>query len=178
MSELWIALVETRRGDGDEDAYVYGAARADSVLGAVAALTDCAEAREVELRGFEWLQTYESLHERGQESEPVREVLALLGEDGRVAMDWSSTLPADAEPDPVEVLTDQVDSLVHGWIEGGVERFGPFELGDFAFLAEVRFEGEEPSIGWAFGGDVATGALALFERAAEQARDGVDDSDD
>lgn len=177
MAELWIALLETRRLDGDGGAYIYGAARADSVLGAVAALTDCAEERDVELRGFEWLQTYDSLPESGQESEPVRDVLALLGDDGRVAMDWSFTFPADAEPDPVEAITDQIDSLVHGWVEGGVERFGAFELGDFAFIAELRFEGEEPSIGWAYGGDVATGALDLFERAVQQARDGVDDRD-
>jgi len=177
MAELWIALLETRRLDGDGGAYIYGAARADSVLGAVAALTDSAEEREVELRGVEWLQTYDSLPESGQESEPVRDVVALLGDDGRVALDWSFTFPADEGPDPVETLTEQVDALVHGWIEGGVERFGAFELGDFAFVAELRFEGEEPSIGWAYGGDVATGALDLFERASEQARDGVDDSD-
>ncbi len=143
----------------------------------MAALTDSAEERDVELRGVEWLQTYDSLPEGGQASEPVQDVVALLGDDGHVALDWSSAVPADQGPDPAEEITEQVDALVHGWIEAGVERFGAFELGDFAFVAELRFEGEEPSIGWAFGGDVATGALDLFERAVQQARDGVDDSD-
>jgi hypothetical protein len=165
MSELYIGLLHMR------GAYIYGAARADSVLAALAAMADVDP--DLELLGVEWLQTYDELPERGQQSEPVRGVLAALA-DGRAALDHSFTYPEDAEPDPADALREEVESFVGGWIEGAAERFGDFALGDYAFIAELRFPDEdEAEIGWAYQGSVA-GAPALFTRAARDAEDGLD----
>ncbi len=157
MPELYIALLHT------PGAFIYGAARADSVVAAVAAFAETEE-----LLGIEWLQTYDELPERGQQSEPVQGVLAKLG-DGDVALDWAFTYPLDEEPDPADALKEQVEGFVEGWIEGAVERFGDFEFGDYAFVAEMRIDGDV-EIGWAYQGSLLR-AAALFERAADDARE-------
>ena len=167
MAELYIALLHAR------GAYIYGAARADSVLEALAAMADSDDS--LELLGVEWLQTYEELPERGRQSEPVQGVLATLGDDD-AALDWAFTYPEDAEPDPADVLKEHVDGFVEHWIDGAVERFGEFEFGDYAFVAEMRLDGET-EIGWAYQGSLLR-AADLFARAAEEAReDGVDGGD-
>jgi hypothetical protein len=166
VAELYIGLLHMR------GSYIYGAARADSVLEALAAMADCDDA--LELLGVEWLQTYDELPEAGRQSEPVQGVLATLG-DARAALDWAFTYPEDAEPDPADVLKEQVDGFVERWIDGAVDRFGAFELGDYAFVAELRLDGDT-EIGWAYQGSLLR-AADLFARAAEDARDGVDDSD-
>ena len=153
MTELYIALLQA----GGE--FVYAGARAERVAAAVAAF-----AAEHELEAIEWLQTYDSLPERGQQSEPVQSVLALLEEDD-VALDWANSAPADEEPDPADAARE----LVENWIDGAVERFGEFELGDHAFVAELRL-GDDVEIGWAYHGSLR-GAAALFERAADDARE-------
>jgi hypothetical protein len=167
MPELYIGLLHVR------GAYVYGAARADGVLAALAAMADCDDS--LELLGVEWLQTYDELPERGRESEPVVGVLETLGEDD-AALDWAFTYPEDAEPDPADVLKDQVDGFVERWIDGAVERFGEFDFGDYAFVAEMKLDGET-EIGWAYQGSLLR-ATELFERAAEDARDGGLDGGD
>ena len=163
MPELYIALLNV---DG---AFIYGAARAETVVAAVAAF-----AEQEELLGIEWLQTYDSLPDRGQQSEPVQGVLAKLA-DGDVALDWAYTYPTDEESVAADALQEQVDGFVDGWIEGAVERFGEFEFGDYAFVAEMHLDGDV-EIGWAYQGSL-TRAAALFERAADDAREnhGVDD---
>src|SRR5690349_16962451 len=103
--------------------YIYGAARADSVLAALAAMADVDP--DLELVGVEWLQTFDELPERGQSSEPVQGVLETLG-DGNAALDFSYTYPEDAEPDPGDVLKEQLEGFVDAWIDGAVERFGSF----------------------------------------------------
>jgi hypothetical protein len=157
VAELYIALLHI------PGAFIHGAARADSVVEAVAAF-----ASEEELLGIEWLQTYDSLPDRGQQSEPVQGVLAKLG-DGDVALDWAYTYPTDPETDAADTLKQQVEGFVEGWIEGAVERFGEFEFGDYAFVAEMHLDGDV-EIGWAYQGAL-TRAAELFERAADDARD-------
>jgi hypothetical protein len=162
VPELFIGLVHVR------GAYIYGAARADSVLAALAAMAD---ETDQELLGVEWLQTYEELPERGRQSEPVRGVLEKLG-DGGAALDWAYTYPDDAGPDPADALKEHVEGFVEHWIDGAVERFGAFEFGDYAFLAEMQLDGET-EIGWAYSGSL-TRAADLFTRAARDAREGED----
>jgi hypothetical protein len=164
MPELYIGLLHVR------GAYIYGAARADGALAALAAMADADDS--LELLGVEWLQTFDELPERGQQSEPVQGVLATLG-DGDAALDWAFTYPEDAEPDPADVLKEQVEGFVDAWIEGAVERFGEFEFGDYAFVAEMKLDGET-EIGWAYQGSLLR-AADLFARAAEDARAGEED---
>ena len=118
---------------------------------------------EREVEAIEWLQTYESLPERGQQSEPVQSVVALL-EDDDVALDWANSTPADEEPDPADALRE----LVENWIDGATERFGDFELGDHALVAELRLD-DDVELGWAYHGSLR-GAAALSS-AADDARD-------
>ncbi len=168
MSELYIGLLHMR------GTYIYGAARADSVLAALAAMSDVDQ--DLELLGVEWLQTYDELPERGQNSEPVQGVLERLG-DGNAALDWSYTYPEDAEPDLADVLKEQVEGFIDGWIEGAVERLGEFTFGDYAFIAELRFQDEEETeLGWAYKGSLK-GASHLFTRAVRDAEDGLDKGD-
>jgi hypothetical protein len=66
-------------------------------------------------------------------------------------------------------LKERVGGFIERWIDGAVEACGPFELGDFAFVAEMRFPNDvAPELGWAYDGDIAR-APALFARAAEVA---------
>jgi hypothetical protein len=172
VNDIWVALLHVRRLDGTGGAFVYGAARAEGVVGAVAALALHAGEQELELLAIEWLQSYDSLPQRGQESEPVRAVVA-AAEEADAVLDFAFAYPEDAEPDPAEVLKEHVDGFVEHWIDDAVERFGAFELGDYAFIAEMRLDpgDAEPEIGWAYQGSL-TRASQLFARAAREAQDG------
>ena len=49
-------------------------------------------------------------------------------------------------------MKEQVEGFIDGWIEGAVERLGEFSFGDYAFVAELRFQDEEVELGWAYKG--------------------------
>jgi hypothetical protein len=171
VTDIWVSLLHVRRLDATGGAYIYGAARADGVVAAVAALALQADEMDLEPLAIEWLQTHESLPPRGQESEPVRAVVAAL-EDADVALDFAFSYPEDAEPDPADALKEHIDGFVEHWIDDAVERFGAFELGDYAFVAEMRLDpgDDQTEIGWAYQGSL-TRAPELFTRAAEDAQD-------
>jgi hypothetical protein len=170
VNDIWVSLLHVRRLDGTGGAYIYGAARAEGVVGAVAALALQAEEMGLEPLAIEWLQTHASLPQRGQESEPVRAVVAALA-DAPAVLDFVFSYPEDEEPDPADALKEHVEGFVEHWIDDAVDRFGAFELGDYAFVAEMRLDpgGDATEIGWAYQGSL-TRAAQLFTRAAQDAQ--------
>jgi hypothetical protein len=164
--EIWVGMLNVRPGpDGTGGAYVYCAARAGSAAEAIAAVSG----ERFEIGSVEWLAPYATLNERRRESEAVAGVMKALG-DGDVALDYFFSYPeGGGEPDAADELKERVEGFVEGWIEGAVEECGPFALGEFAFVAEMRFpDDDEPELGWAYVGDLDN-APALFARAADVA---------
>jgi hypothetical protein len=173
MENVWVGLLHVRSLDATGGAYVYCGGRAESVAGVVGAVSDAVGEREHELVAIEWLSPHSELAAEQQASETISEVFAALAGDD-VALGTFFTYPEDDEADPAEELKQRVEGFVEGWIEGAVEQLRPFELGDFAFVAELRFAAETPGgqpetdIGWAYDGSLER-APALFARAAEDA---------
>jgi len=164
--DIWVGMLDVRPGpDGTGGAYVYCAARAGSAAEAVAAVS----VEGFEISSIEWLAPHASLRERVRESEAVAAVVKTLG-DGDVALDYFFSYPdGEGEPEVADELKERVAGFLERWIEGAVEECGPFELGEFAFVAEMQFPDDaEPELGWAYDGDIAR-APALFARAAEVA---------
>ena len=94
--------------------------------------------------GIEWLQTYDSLPERGQQSEPVQACSpAARGRRRRVRLGDS------IRPTRTGSRRRAQSAAVEHWIDGAAERFGEFELGDYAFVAELRLD-DEVELGWAY----------------------------
>jgi hypothetical protein len=159
--ELWICLLDV---DG---AYVYGAGRAPSVLTLVAALTDELERRGLQLTAIEWLNAYDALPPQQRESEPIASLVEAAG-DG-VAL---------SELEPYEDGAEQKDRIltfIANWVDNAVEHGGAFELGDFAFVAEMRYDDGDPlQLGWAYAGELRS-AAELFTRAARQAEGAEED---
>jgi hypothetical protein len=159
--ELWVCLLDV---DG---AYVYGAGRAPSVLTFVAALTDELDRRGLELTAIEWLNAYDVLPPPQREGEPIASLVEAAG-DG-VAL---------GELEPYEDGSEQKDRIltfIANWVDNAVEHGGGFELGDFAFVAEMRYDDTEPmQIGWAYAGALRN-ASELFSRAARQAEGAEED---
>jgi hypothetical protein len=159
--ELWICLLDV---DG---AYVYGAGRAPSVLTLVAALTDELERRGLQLTAIEWLNAYDALPAQQRESEPIASLVEAAG-DG-VAL-------SDSEPyEEADEQKERILAFISNWVDNAVEHGGGFELGDFAFVAEMRYDAEDPmALGWAYAGALRN-AGELFSRAARQAEGAEDD---
>jgi len=172
---MWVGMINLRPGpDGSGGAFAYCAARADSLAGAVAKVAAEADARGFEILALDRLSRYDDMPETARASEAVRAVVAALG-DGDAALDHFYTYPELDEPDAAEPLKARVAGFVDGWIEDAVENCGPFELGDFAFVAEMRFpDDEELELGFAYDGDLDH-APGLFARAAEVAEEDDDD---
>ena len=158
MPELYVALLHV------PGAFVYAGTRAESVVEAVTAFGG-----EVEVLGIEWLQTFDSLPARGQENDAVQTVLQELLDADIVFVEGYGE---DEAGDPAEGLRAHVEH----WVDEAVERFGDFSVGAYGFVLEMQLD-DEVELGWAYGGSLSPGAAALFARAAEQARDGVDPSD-
>ncbi len=165
---IWVGVVDVRPGpDGAGGAYVYCAARATSVVGAVAEIGAQASEQGFEIVAIDWLSRWIELPEPRRDSDAVTGVLAALA-DGNVALDHFYSYPDKDDHDAADLLKRYVEGFVEGWIDGAVESCGPFEFGDFAFVAEMRFADEDLELGWAYSGTLKH-APALFTRAAEVA---------
>jgi hypothetical protein len=163
--EIWVGMLDVKPGpDGTGGAYAFCAARADSAAAAIAAASEQGFA----IAAIEWLAPYAALPQARRESEAIAAVVNALG-DGDVVLDQFFAYPDEDEPDLAEDLKERVAGFVERWIEGAVEACGEFELGEFAFVAEMRFPDDPaPELGWAYDGAIVN-APALFARAAEVA---------
>jgi hypothetical protein len=149
MSELYVALLHV---PGE---FVYAGTRADSVAEAVTKFGD-------EVVGIEWLQTFDSLPPTAQSNDAVQAVLQeLLDKDVAFVEGYGE----EESGDPTEVFRAHLDH----WVDEAAERFGEFAIGAYGFVMELKLD-DEVELGWAYGGALEPGAVALFERAAEQAR--------
>ena len=148
-------MLDVRPGTEDaHGAYVYAAARAGGAAGALAAIDGEATARGFEIQAVTWLSRFADLSESQRESEAVAGVASTLG-GAAAALDHFFTYPDAEEHLAARELKDEVEAFVAGWIDGAVEALGPFQLGDFAFVAEMEFDGVDvPELGWAFRGEV------------------------
>jgi len=156
VAELYVALLHV---PGE---FVYAGTRADSVAEAAAAFGE-------DVIGIEWLQTFDSLPARGQENDAIQTVLQELL-DNEVA--FVAGYPEEESGDPTEVMRAHLEH----WVDEAAERFGEFSVGAYGFVMELVLD-DEVELGWAYGGAMEPGAAALFARAAEQARDGMDRGD-
>jgi hypothetical protein len=171
---IWVGMVDVRPGpDGPGGAYAYCAARAESVADAVGEIGAQVGAQGFELVAIEWLSRWAELSQPRRDSDAVAAVLAALA-DGNVALDRFFSYPEPEEHGAADLLKRCVQGFVEGWIDGAVESCGPFELGDFAFVAEMRFADEDPELGWAYSGALEH-APALFARASEVAEEEGED---
>lgn len=153
---------------GAHGAYVYAAARAGSAAGALAAIEAHATERELAIQAVTWLSRLADLSTSQKESEAVASVVAALGDD-TAALGTFFTYPEAEDHLAARELKEEVEEFVAGWIDGAVAALGSFSLGDFAFVAEMQFPGDEtPELGWAFRGEVDR-APDLFARAIELA---------
>ncbi len=167
---IWVGMVDVRPGpDGAGGAYVHCAARAKSVADAVADIGAHASEQGFEILAIDWLSRWIDLPGPRRDSDAVTGVLAALA-DGTVALDRFDSYPDKDDHDAVAQLKRHVEGFVEEWIDGAVESCGPFALGDFAFVAEMRFADEDPELGWAYSGTLEN-APALFARAAEVAEE-------
>jgi hypothetical protein len=86
---------------------------------------------------------------------------ARLRELEPVAIDWLKPFDQLGE-------AQRASPAVESWVEGALEECGDFDLGDFGFVAEMRFEPDETEIGWAYSGTLER-AGDLFTRAVAAA---------
>jgi hypothetical protein len=167
--QVWIGMLDVRPGtEGAHGAYAYCAARAGSAAGALAAIDGEATERGFAIQAVTWLSRFADLSEAQRESDAVAGVAGTLG-DRAAALDSFFTYPEAEEHLAARELKDEVEAFVAGWIDGAVEALGPFTLGDFAFVAEMEFDGDDtPEFGWAFRGEVDR-APDFFARGIELA---------
>jgi hypothetical protein len=167
--QLWIGMLDVRPGtEGAHGAYAYCAARAGSAAGALAAIDGEATERGFAIQAVTWLSRFADLSKTQQGSEAVATVVATLADDA-AGLDCFFTYPEAEDHLAGRELKDEVEEFVAGWIDGAVEACGPFSLGDFAFVAEMQFPGDDaPELGWALRGEVDR-APEFFARAIELA---------
>jgi hypothetical protein len=171
---LWIGMLEVRPLPGSSvlagaaGAYVYAGARAPGMIAAVGIIDAKVRLRELEPIAVDWLKPFDQLPEAQQASGPVAALIDAL-ELEPVAVGNLYSFLSPEEPGAAGALKQRVEGFLESWIDGALEECGEFELGDFGFVAEMRFEADEESeIGWAYSGTLER-AGALFTRAVEAA---------
>jgi hypothetical protein len=174
---LWVGMLEVRPLPGSSvladavGAYVYVAGRAPGMIAAVEIIDARVRLRELEAVTVEWLKPYDQLPEAQQSSPPVAGLIDAL-ETAPAAVGALYSFRSADEPGAAAGLKQRVEGFLESWIDGALEECGEFDLGDFGFVAEMRFEpDEEPEIGWAYSGTLER-AGALFTRAVAAAAEG------
>jgi hypothetical protein len=170
---IWVGMLEVRPLPGSRaladavGAYVYVAGRAPNVPEAIMAIDAQARLRELEPVAIDWLKPFDQLGEAQRASPAVESVIDALDGRGAAVGTLYSFLNA-GEPGRAAELKRRVEGFLESWIDGALEECGDFDLGDFGFVAEMRFEPDETEIGWAYSGTLER-AGDLFTRAVAAA---------
>jgi hypothetical protein len=171
--ELWAGMVDVGPSRGGElidegrGAYAYCAGQANDLPDFLARLTAAAAVAGLELRAIDWIARHATLPERTRISLAVSDVVKTTLDTGTVAFDHFHSYPDENDPESVrlDAMKEELETFVGNWLDGAIDRYdGGFELGDSAFVAELRF-GDVTEIGWAGSG---ADPAALLRRAAEQ----------
>jgi hypothetical protein len=179
---IWVGLINVLEIpgsgalDGAYGAFVHVASRAPSLSEAVRLVEQRAADYDVTVRSFDWFVPEHDLSDAQKTNEMLADLRAVATDDGDAFSDTFYCYPEVDEPSHLDDLKEEAEGFVESWLEGAVDNHGEtFDLGDFAFIAELRFresvaDSADVGIGWAFRGD-RENAASLFERAAAVARE-------
>lgn len=179
---IWVGLVNvlaipgSGALDGAYGAFAHVASRAPSLSEAARLVEERSAEYDVTVRAFGWFVAEHDLSEAQKANEMLADLCAAAADDGAAFSETFHCYPEVDEPSHLDNLKEEVEGFVESWLEGAVDNHGEtFDLGDFAFIAELRFRdsvanGDDAGIGWAFRGDLEN-AASLFERAAAAARE-------